>query len=79
MSAGGTRYRLSRPRFEREHINEAHLDIEWAGAVARKATIIYVYSGTYPHAVQYTVDNNLAPVITMSANTGCEAANTPAT
>jgi len=66
------------PGLNANTINEAHLDIEWAGAVARKATIIYVYSGTYPHAVQYTVDNNLAPVITMSANTGCEAANTPA-
>jgi len=59
-------------------INEAHLDIEWAGAVARKATILFVYSGTFPHAVQYTIDNDLAPVITMSANTGCEAVNTPA-
>jgi uncharacterized protein (TIGR03437 family) len=59
-------------------INEAHLDIEWAGAVARKATIVFVYSNTFVHAVQYTIDNNLAPVITMSANTGCEAVNTPA-
>ncbi len=59
-------------------INEAHLDIEWAGAIARNATIIFVYSGTFLHAVQYTVDNNLAPVITMSANAGCEADNTAA-
>src|SRR6202023_1997853 len=59
-------------------LNEAHLDIEWAGAIARNATIIFVYSGTFLHAVLYTVDNNLAPVITMSANAGCEAVNTPA-
>jgi len=58
--------------------NEAHLDIEWAGAVARNAQIIFVYSLTFLFAVQYTVDNNLAPVITMSANEGCEAQNTTA-
>jgi uncharacterized protein (TIGR03437 family) len=66
------------PGLNSNSINEAHLDIEWAGAIARNATIIFVYSGTFLHAVLYTVDNNLAPVITMSANTGCEAANTPA-
>jgi len=59
-------------------VNEAHLDIEWAGAIARNAQIIFVYSGTFLHAVLYTVDNNLAPVITMSANVGCEALNTAA-
>jgi uncharacterized protein (TIGR03437 family) len=59
-------------------INEAHLDIEWAGAIARNAQIVFVYSGTFLHAVLYTVDNNLAPVITMSANVGCEALNTSA-
>ena len=57
---------------------EAHLDIEWAGAVARNAQIIFVYSQTFPLAVQYTVDQNLAPVITMSGNVGCEAVNEPA-
>jgi uncharacterized protein (TIGR03437 family) len=59
-------------------VNEAHLDIEWAGAIARNAQIVFVYSGTFLHAVLYTVDNNLAPVITMSANVGCEALNTAA-
>lgn len=58
-------------------INEAHLDIEWAGAVARNAQILFVYSQTFLLAVEYAVDNNLAPVITMSANIGCEAANAP--
>ena len=57
---------------------EAHLDIEWAGAVARNAQIIFVAAATFLSAVVYTVDNNLAPVITMSANNGCEAQNTPA-
>jgi uncharacterized protein (TIGR03437 family) len=58
---------------------EAHLDIEWAGAVARNAQILYVYANTFLDAVVYAVDNNLAPVMTMSANVGCEAANTPVT
>jgi uncharacterized protein (TIGR03437 family) len=59
-------------------VNEAHLDIEWVGAIARNAQIIFVYSGTFLRAVLYAVDNNLAPVITMSANVGCESANTAA-
>lgn len=60
-------------------LGEAHLDIEWSGAIARKAQIIYVYSGSYVHAVSYAVDKNLAPVISESANIGCEADNTAAT
>ena len=59
-------------------IGEAHLDIEWAGAIARNAKIVFVYSNTFLHAVLYAVDRNVAPVITMSANAGCEAVNTPA-
>lgn len=59
-------------------INEAHLDIEWAGAVARNAQILFVSSPTFLLSVQYAIDNNLAPVITMSANAGCEGENAPA-
>lgn len=59
-------------------INEAHLDIEWAGAVARNAQILFVSSPTFLLSVQYAVDNDLAQVITMSANAGCEAENAPA-
>ena len=58
---------------------EADLDVEWAGAVAKNATIDFVVSastsssdGTYLSA-QYIVNHNLAPV--MSASFGlCEAA-----
>jgi subtilase family serine protease len=57
---------------------EAHLDVEWSGAVARNAQIIFVYSNTFIHAALYAVDNNVAPVLSMSANNGCEAANTSA-
>jgi hypothetical protein len=58
--------------------SEAYLDIESAGAIARNAKILFVSSNSFLHTVLYTVDNNLARVITMSANAGCETANTPA-
>ena len=50
---------------------EADLDLEWAGAVARNATIIYVYSHDVFDSVQYAIDQNLAPVISVSYG-GCE-------
>ena len=53
---------------------EAHLDIEWSGAVARAATIIYVYSSDVFDSVQYAIDQNLAPVMSMSYGL-CELAN----
>ena len=49
---------------------EAYLDLEWAGAVARKAQIIYVNSGGTPSgafdALKYAIDHNTAPVISIS-------------
>lgn len=51
---------------------EADLDIEWAGSVARQASILYVYSNDVGTAAQYAVDQNLAPVMTLSYG-GCEA------
>ncbi|HEY6390988.1 MAG TPA: protease pro-enzyme activation domain-containing protein, partial [Bryobacteraceae bacterium] len=45
---------------------EADLDIEWAGAVARNANIIYVFSNDVMEAVQYAIDQNLAPVVSTS-------------
>jgi len=47
-------------------VDESHLDIEWSGAVARKASIIFVYSKDVTDAVQYVIDQNLAPVLSMS-------------
>jgi uncharacterized protein (TIGR03437 family) len=55
-------------------LEEADLDIEWSGAVARGATIIYVYSFDVFDAVQYAIDQNLAPVMSMSYGS-CELAN----
>ena len=45
---------------------EADLDIEWSGAVARNATVIYVYSNDVWTSALYAVDQDLAPVLTMS-------------
>ncbi len=45
---------------------EADLDIEWSGAVARNATVIYVYSDDVWTSALYAVDRDLAPVMTMS-------------
>jgi subtilase family serine protease len=51
---------------------EADLDLEWTGAVARNSTILYVYSTDVFNSVRDAIDDNLAPVISMSYG-GCEA------
>ncbi len=50
-----------------DDLAEASLDVEWAGAVARSATIIYVNSknGVFD-SLQYAVNQNLAPVLSIS-------------
>jgi subtilase family serine protease len=50
---------------------EAYLDLEWSGAIAKNASIIYVYVGNNPNysvwdALQYAIDNKIAPVISTS-------------
>jgi len=55
---------------------ESALDVEWSGAVARDAAILYVYSPDVLTAAQYAVDQNLAPVMTMSYG-ACELYATP--
>jgi len=50
---------------------EADLDLEWTGAIARNATLIYVYASDAEVARIYAVDQNLAPVVTSSYG-GCE-------
>ncbi len=55
--------------------SEAVLDIEWAGSSAPGATILYIYSQDIWDAVQYAVDQNLAPVLSYSFS-GCEQAYT---
>jgi len=51
-------------------LSEADLDLEWSGAVARGAQIVYVNTafasgGTFA-SFYYAIDNNLAPVISLS-------------
>jgi subtilase family serine protease len=61
---------------------EADLDLEWSGAVARNAQIIFVNapinstqtSGGVNVALAYAIDNTVAPVISMSYGL-CEAEN----
>ena len=47
-------------------ISEADLDLEWAGAVARGAQIVYVNSSDVFSSFYYAVDNSVAPVISLS-------------
>jgi len=51
-----------------DDIDEASVDVEWAGAVARNATIIFVNGGAkgVAKALQYAIDNKTAPVISIS-------------
>jgi subtilase family serine protease len=54
---------------------ESILDLEWSGAVARNADIIFVFSspnGGAFDAITFAIDNNLAPVISSSYGM-CEA------
>ncbi len=53
---------------------EATLDLEWSGAVARNATIIYVYSQNVFESLQYAIDQDLAPAVSVSYG-GCEIAS----
>src|ERR1035438_8163007 len=47
-------------------LGEADLDLEWAGATAPQATLVYVYSYNVTDAVQYAIAQNLAPVLSVS-------------
>ncbi len=64
------------PGFSSVDEPEADLDLEWSGAVARSAEIIYVNSTDVISSLFYAIDNNVAPVISMSYG-GCEVENTP--
>jgi len=53
--------------------DEANLDLEWSGAVARNASLIYVNSkNALFTSLPYAVDQNLAPVLSISYGL-CEA------
>lgn len=51
--------------------SESDLDLEWSGAVAPGAHIVFVYTGSNTNygvfdSVQYTVDEKIAPIISIS-------------
>src|SRR5947209_1026372 len=60
------------PGTRKNDVPEANLDLEWSGAVARNAKLIYVYTNDVMQAVQYAIDQNLAPVVSTSYGL-CEA------
>ncbi len=64
----------SDPGTSQDDLPEADLDIEWSGAVAKNATIIYVYSGDVMSSIQYAIDADLAPVVSSSYGL-CEVEN----
>jgi uncharacterized protein (TIGR03437 family) len=54
------------PGISQDDLPEADLDLEWASAVARNATIEYVYSDDIDKSITYAIDQDIAPVVTMS-------------
>ena len=54
------------PGISQDDLPEADLDLEWSGAVAREANIIFVYSSDVFTSLTYAIDQDLAPVISMS-------------
>ena len=54
------------PGLSQGDLGEADLDLELSGSVARNATILFVYSYDVMDAVQYAIDQNLAPVVSVS-------------
>jgi subtilase family serine protease len=56
---------------------ESDLDLEWSGAIAQGANIVFVYTGDSPNSngvfdsMAYAIDENLAPILSLSYST-CE-------
>ena len=69
---------LPNPGVSSGDVGEAQLDVQWSGAVAPKATILYVYSPSVFSSIQYVVDQDLAKVVSLSYG-GCELGSTYAT
>lgn len=63
------------PGTSEDDAQESDLDLEWASAVARSASLLFVYSYDVTDAVQYAIDQNLAPVLSMSYG-DCETSGT---
>jgi subtilase family serine protease len=67
----------SDPGIVSDDMAEADLDLEWAGAIAPKAQVIYVNSGDGVFdSLLYSIDQNIAPVLSTSYG-ACEANFSP--
>jgi uncharacterized protein (TIGR03437 family) len=56
----------SNPGFVSGDQDESNLDVEWSGAVARNATILFYYSTDVWTSAIYAIDQNQAQVLSMS-------------
>lgn len=52
---------------------EANLDLQWAGALASRSRLFYVYGSSALLAAAHVIDENLAPILSVSFTAGCEA------
>ncbi len=60
-------------------LDESHIDIEWAGAIAPSANVLFVYgSDVFVNGLTNAVDGKLAPIITSSYGL-CESSSSPST
>ena len=64
------------------YFEETELDLEWSGAIAKDAQVVYVYAGEdasdgVDDALYYAVEQRVAPVVSFSYG-GCELGYTPA-
>ncbi len=56
-----------------DDLSESSLDVEWSGAAAPNATIVFVYGvDVFANSLTQAVDNNVAPIISDSYG-GCES------
>jgi len=63
------------PGTDPDDLIEADLDLEWAGAIAPNAALIFVYSNDADSSAFYAIDQKLAPIISESGR--CEAGVLP--
>ena len=53
--------------------SESDLDVEWAGAIAKNVTVVFVTSPDVETSITYAIDNNVAPILSLSYGS-CETA-----
>ena len=66
------------PGISNDDLAEADLDVEWSGATARDAEIVYVYAYNVEDALNYVIDHQIAPVVSMSYGLCEQLSSSPA-